>query len=617
MRKSLIIFTNLLIGALYLFTNYGLAFINEKQELDDLIKTANRLKYRNHDSVIYFAEKAYHYADSIENPSKELDALFIMMKAYMKIGKSIKALNICDTASIISNKYPTLNRNVEVLINYGNIYQSMGFSSEALEFLFEAQSKLQGSDKDMDKADVDYYIALVNLGLGDVGRAHQFLRMALNSALSTNYSSIILSSYMVYSSSSMSIDSINKYILLADEVIYKNPSLLYEKVALKNNQALLNKALGNFRKSKLQYLEAINISVANGFSEHLANLYNNYAYLLMNELKYDSSSIILGKALVISKELNKTDLTASIYDSYSDYYSTIGNYKISLAYKDSSIAKRTEFNEQQRIQKSLFLSAVFEKEQQDKKILINENENFRLWFSLVGILAILAVVIGFVVYFAQKFLLGKARLESVEKSKSLDIADALIKGQNSERKNLARDLHDGLGAELGTLRFMVDGFFKDHSNYKEVENTLLQIIQNVRGLSHRMSPTQLDKKGLISTIRSMVMSINRSSSFNVKFDTNVTTGLGGLEEINLYYLILELVNNSLKHSGGDEIIIQLFDDKERLQLSVEDNGGGLDITKSSKGSGLNNIKTRVKFLGGTISVESYSSETLFLIEIPK
>jgi len=139
----------------------------------------------------------------------------------------------------------------------------------------------------------------------------------------------------------------------------------------------------------------------------------------------------------------------------------------------------------------------------------------------------------------------------------------------------------------------------------------------VRDLSHRMSPTQLETLGLVSTIKNMVLTINKSDKFIVEFETNIQKRLTAQLELNLYYLIYELINNATKHSKGNNIFVQLFEHNDSLNLSVEDNGGGFKINEKSDGMGLKNIKSRVDFMGGILTIDSNDSETIFMIEIPK
>jgi signal transduction histidine kinase len=408
------------------------------------------------------------------------------------------------------------------------------------------------------------------------------------------------------------------YLNKAEEILNYYPKATYEKVVILNNKALLNKALGKLSESKIQYIQAIHIAREQGYKSYLSNLYNNYAYQLIAENNMDSANLVLDEALLIAKEIDDLDLEASILDSYSDYFKEMGNFYKALEYKDESVDKRNKYKRKQQIQQSLFLSTVFETEQKEKEIIEQESEINRLWASVFGSIALIVLLITVVVYYRQKSAVRKAKLITVEREKSLEIADALIEGQDTERKRLAMDLHDGLGARLGTLRFKIDNLLSKDKYHKELSKDVDDIGNNIRELSHRMLPTQLDELGLIISLKNLLASINASGVFNMTLESNIDERLDPKIETHLYYLIYELVNNAMKHSGGNEIMIQIYDHDDSISISVEDNGKGLHPDKIKYGLGLKNINQRVAYLCGNIHIDSQVDEgSIFMIELPK
>jgi signal transduction histidine kinase len=132
-----------------------------------------------------------------------------------------------------------------------------------------------------------------------------------------------------------------------------------------------------------------------------------------------------------------------------------------------------------------------------------------------------------------------------------------------------------------------------------------------------MLPTQLEKLGLVPTIQNLAHSISHSSGFSVDVELEIEERLEPKLEINLYYLIFELINNAIKHSKGDSLFIQLLSHEDGLNLSVEDNGKGFNVSESKDGLGLKNIKHRVEYLGGKLIIDSKIGQgTLFMIELP-
>jgi len=337
---------------------------------------------------------------------------------------------------------------------------------------------------------------------------------------------------------------------------------------------------------------------------------------MMAEKKYDSASYYLDKAFTLASELNNIDLEAVIYDSYSDYFKAIDDYPNALKYLELSMEKRKEYQARQRVKESLFLSAVFESDQKEKELLKKENNINQLKTTMLIILILMFLFIGIGVFFRMKFRLGKIRMEALKKGKDLEVADALITGQDVERKRIAMDLHDGIGAQFGSLRLLVGEPLNSPERVAEINQAVDAIYQEIRNISHRMLPPHLEAKGLVSAISEMISPINKSGKFEIEMQTNLERRLVNALELNLFYIAYELVNNAIKHSNGDSILIQLFDHEETINLSVEDNGNTLRDKDIPFGMGLNNIKTRVEYLNGTYFMEANETTSQFFVEIP-
>lgn len=588
----------------------------EKEDFNSLFNKASSYENINNDSILFYANKALQIANFEHNVGDQLNVLLLIISSEIKSAKYGDAIKHCINADIIALENNRTGKHIEILVYSGKIHQRLGFSFLAQQYFHVAQKLAEKSQYRIESNDIYHYLGSVFHDIGELNQSRKRLLLSISRSKQNRYTKRVFETYILLANIYTATDSISRYLIIAESVIDGHPELKYEKVVLRNRQGLLNNEIGNINLSENQYLEAIQISKINRFYYYLANLYNNYAYLLMTEKKYDSTNIVLGEALAIVTKLRRTDLQADILESYREYFLAIGDYHLAFSYQESSINKRKEYREQQRDQESLFLGAVIENKHKEKEILQQENEITRLWAIVLCVLTILTIFIGLTIYFRQKFALKRARLETVEKGKSFEIADALIHGQDEERKRLAMDLHDGLSAKLGALRLLVDGFFKPNDKYDEISVSLVNIHQNVRDLSHRMLPAQLEDIGLPLTIKSLVSSINKSGKFTVEFETNLNKRLPDKLKINIYHLIHELINNAIKHSSGDTIFIQLIEQDDILNLSVEDNGSECKLNDNSGGMGLKNLKTRVEYLRGKLMVETNETKTLFMIEIP-
>ena len=195
---------------------------------------------------------------------------------------------------------------------------------------------------------------------------------------------------------------------------------------------------------------------------------------------------------------------------------------------------------------------------------------------------------------------------------------SIIEGQENERSRLSRELHDGLGPLLTTLRMQVQGT----GIPVEVKNNLLKqldyTIAEIRQMSNNLMPSVLEDFGAGEAINNLVNQINQSTNINIKFknDTPTESKASKNIQIALYRIVQEGINNALKHSACDEIRISLSEFEDYIGLFISDNGHGFDVNQVNQGSGLRNIRERVNLVNGTIQIDSDSEGTKIDIEIP-
>jgi two-component system NarL family sensor kinase len=218
------------------------------------------------------------------------------------------------------------------------------------------------------------------------------------------------------------------------------------------------------------------------------------------------------------------------------------------------------------------------------------------------------------------------RREQQVRSLSIDLARL----QEDERKNFARELHDGLSQVLTTLKIMTELALKNFRNDVEgTEQHLREVITlaeeaqaEAKQIAHGLRPAVLDDFGLKAAIPMLASRFERRTgivvelhlpSDDIRFDT--------LVETNVYRIVQELLANVAKHSNANRVVVQLLERDGTLALNISDNGIGLPKETLRKGdahhSGLRNLRERVEFLGGTFRAEStVGSGTEFLIEMP-
>jgi len=196
-------------------------------------------------------------------------------------------------------------------------------------------------------------------------------------------------------------------------------------------------------------------------------------------------------------------------------------------------------------------------------------------------------------------------------------ADRLIQAQEEERSRLARELHDGLGGLLGSIRIGAFNKLKlDISNQAWLDTQLSEAIEDLRNIAHDLMPVNLPEKGLVAILEKTVARWNLSNEFKTHLDCTIHSRYPLAVEAGLYRIVSELIHNVKKHAHATEVYISLWEEpnNQTITLLVEDNGTGF-IPNQSEGIGLKNIRYRVEYLGGKILIDSNIKGTSIVIEI--
>lgn len=218
----------------------------------------------------------------------------------------------------------------------------------------------------------------------------------------------------------------------------------------------------------------------------------------------------------------------------------------------------------------------------------------------------------------------KQKLIFEEKNKQKELGlKAILEAQEAERGRIARELHDGVVQQIGSVILKSRNILAklDLLNSKESQELLKSLEnsnQDLRNISHQMMPRALKELGIIPALNDLLEGSLALS--NIKYSIehfNIDERLPTKIEVTIYRITQELINNIIKHSKADEVSVQLFNAKNAVILIVEDNGVGFSSKERSKGIGLLNISSRLDMVKGDVNFEpSPKSGTLVTINIP-
>lgn len=256
-------------------------------------------------------------------------------------------------------------------------------------------------------------------------------------------------------------------------------------------------------------------------------------------------------------------------------------------------------------------------------------------FMFIGTLGMLTLAIGiivFVIFHQRKVIRYQSQMKQLEAEKQQILLNASIRFQEEERQRIAADLHDDAGPLLATARLYLNENLVNQEKAQQLQSifSAKQIIDDaillIRNISHSLMPPTLKNFGLESATNDLFQKISGSGSLNASARFHdYRERLKVEQELLVFRIIQELVNNIIKHSNAGFIHLTQNANANFLYLRLHHDGKGIvqaefdKLNQSAQGLGLKNIASRMKVLNGRIYFEIDPSQTYYkiTIEIPK
>ena len=253
-----------------------------------------------------------------------------------------------------------------------------------------------------------------------------------------------------------------------------------------------------------------------------------------------------------------------------------------------------------------------------------QKKNILLVAALVFLLAAILATWLFINRFRLK---QKAKLQAKIIEQQDLAAKAVINAEENERQRMSATLHDGLGQILSVIKMnmqsMQTSLNKDtraEGIYNNTMSLMDDSIKEMRSVSHQiMMPNNMMRVGLANALKNLVEKID---SNKLKIHLNIEGVHNNIDQniqLMMYRIFQESINNVIKHAQATLLDISVMQVNGVLHATIEDNGVGFSPEKLSdaKGIGLENIKTRLRFLKGEMDIDSSPGKgTLLAIHVP-
>lgn len=248
----------------------------------------------------------------------------------------------------------------------------------------------------------------------------------------------------------------------------------------------------------------------------------------------------------------------------------------------------------------------------------------------IGVMLLMVVSVLLAVVLSQrKKNQHRVAMEKLREQQQNQLIEAAVRSEETERHRIAETLHDEVGAILSSAKLHLLGIKaevlddKDQKLHEKGKELLNDVINRVRGISHNLHSNILKEFGLNEAIRHFVRKVtdgiipNSSTALDDNYQTENPDN-----DISIYRMIQELINNILKYAHATEFLISSTLKDNELNLVLFHNGDGLSQEQFEKlryqkeGLGLKNIQNRVILLRGTIHFTNGSEGYRINIHVP-
>lgn len=572
----------------------SLKFVWAQPAIEDLL----RIK---HDAFLAITDSLLNDSQQLSQPYKA-QIFFQQGNAYKDLGWLQKAEKsyIKALKSLQNQGLPELE--VNVLVKRAIVLTEIDQINLALKLIAQANAIIEKNQLPNLNEEVNLALAAVYSRQQNMAKAKECLLVCINSysqppidieGLKLSYLNLGVAFGRVDQ-----LDSSKYYLKKAEKLYFPSnnffPHYTYINSAINTNLGNVFFLLDSIDAAKSYFRKAIHLDGNEKFHIGLYKDYYNLANLFQYINQFDSAYFYLEKfdslkSIVIGKQV-KNDINEL-------------NILYETEKKENQIAlQQAKINQQNLRQQALIFGVI--------------SLCIVLIFLFISIVSYKQKVKTQAQLIAQSKKIHQQEINKMIDEQEINTLNALLKGQEEERKRVSKDLHDRVGSLLSTLKLYWAEQYQKQSNQKN--DNILQLVNEsiaeVRRISHNLGSGVLDKFGLSAALNDLAQKVNASQKIKVFFHVDYSPNfLDKSIEIEIYRIAQELMSNSLKHAQATEINMQLIQQNNEVEFSFEDNGIGFDLNKQDikKGIGLENLLARIKSIKAEYQLDTQPGKGIF------
>ncbi len=385
--------------------------------------------------------------------------------------------------------------------------------------------------------------------------------------------------------------------------------------------------IGNAYAASQYYTEAlIQFEKAKPYREKTGNVFYRVADLyVIADLYHKNGDFVKGvdaglEALHLAEESNLTLKLEGVYQVLARNYEALNDFKSATTYYRLLAAIKDTVYQRANAEAMAEMQTKFETEKKELQLAEQQLElKQNQWLIAFLLIAVVLVLVIVFIWRSRTLLQQKSMLTQKEKEHQEHLTESVIMLQEKERARFAKDLHDGFGQLISSVRLYVN---QSHESWSKQAGQLLdQMHTEIRNIAFALLPQTLVKDGVVIALQELALRINQTGKLRLHIQSNTSQRFDEKIEVSLYRVCQEWTSNIIKYAEAQIIHINLIHHDTTISLTIEDDGKGFDpgVLQTGAGNGWRNIQSRIQVHQGSVYVESTqgSKGTTLIIEIPQ
>ncbi len=584
---------------------------NDEVKIEALFALCEQRLSLNTDSLLAYAAAAKNIAVRNNNELNQLRASFYMYTGLLKNSLYDSVIKVCDKSL---NWLRKNNADKKMTANFSYLKAQAFIRSnqykEALSVYYNLLHEAESSNDTLMQIKTKTGIGWVNMEMNQHNEALSWFYKALQSSGNQKH----YGNYpVVYSNMASTFNNLHQYdsafffVQKSIEGATESQELSYLANGLYIRADIYMNTKNNAAAER-DLTAALNIRKQVGDPFYIVSDMTQFSNFYAITGQYQKGIAMAQQGLHMANEYKLTAKLPILYGALAENYKQAGDYLHYSEVQEKLIILKDSLFEKNSAEALADLQAKYDVQKKENIIIQQKLDivNKDYWFYGMLILFVFLGTIALVQYLNHRKK-GKIKLEKLLEQQQLKETIAVIKAEEKERKRIAADLHDNLGAYAAAISNNVRNV-KNAAAYTEALTNRLE--ENAQDIVNELNNTiwvlKKETQQLTEISDRLKVWLQKlihnypgiQYDFNEQIDTDITLSPGNA--LQLFHILQECINNALRHSRCTKLLITFFSAENNWHITVSDNGIGFNVAAIVKGNGIINIQERAADCGWQI-----------------